>query len=264
MILAGCRDSGASGQPAFPDLPIADRAPANPARIGDLKKLFGGPPDATRVQVGAGFYITGDGMILTAAHVVQDCLQISVRSDTTQPVRVSVIGLETKEDLAVLGARRDDLIAPVALFPPSQSAERIAGLSFQQPGLPLQSADTSGLKAPNPLNNAPQSAAVWIKGGTFDHGDSGTPILEEATGHIIGLLNVVRTKDTASTLRHVDAPTSGAIGYDMIQIFLRHYPDIALAAGQIEVRNLSLEDVRRATVRVACFQGKPLVSPMQQ
>jgi len=58
---------------------------------------------------GSGFIITGDGIILTNAHVVKDASEVSVKLTDRREFRAKVLGIDPKTDVAVLKIEARDL-----------------------------------------------------------------------------------------------------------------------------------------------------------
>ena len=85
-------------QPANPSSPSAPEA----GRTTDEPK----PPTKSREEIsaGTGFFVTSDGVIVTNAHVVENCSDIRVTMDQRATAVAEVIARDVRNDLALLSA----------------------------------------------------------------------------------------------------------------------------------------------------------------
>jgi serine protease Do len=60
------------------------------------------PRDLEQQSVGSGFILSGDGYVLTNAHVVDDASEVTVKLTDKREFRAKVIGLDKRTDVAVL------------------------------------------------------------------------------------------------------------------------------------------------------------------
>ncbi|MGH8874766.1 MAG: S1C family serine protease [Acidimicrobiia bacterium] len=79
--------------------------------------------------VGSGFVYDGEGLILTAAHVVAGADEVTVRLADGERVAGRVVGTDPTTDVAVVGVDRSDLTAaPLALDTPIQVGQMAIAL----------------------------------------------------------------------------------------------------------------------------------------
>ena len=88
---------------------------------------------------GSGFFISGDGYIVTNNHVVDDASEVTVTTADGKSMPAKVIGVDSKTDLALLKARRRRLpLRDVCL---SHAARRRLGDRGRQPVRPRWNRD---------------------------------------------------------------------------------------------------------------------------
>lgn len=170
--------------------PSADRFPAT----GDLSALQASAfvRKADPYKTGTGFFVNDTGQLLTAAHVVRDCVLIEARSGE-QLFPVTLGSSSALLDLAVVDSGRS---ADPAL-PLRNGQSLILGEAVTNVGYPL-----SGLLATTPnVTRGNVSARAGLKGsvGLFQFsapvqpGSSGGPVVSdggELLGVTVGTLNV--------------------------------------------------------------------------
>ena len=111
------RRSGRGGQP-FPGFPGIPGLPDDDAMQEFFKRFIprGELPEGHPApqSLGSGFIISGDGIILTNAHVVDDAEEVTVRLNDKREFKAKILGADKRTDVAVLKIEAKDLpIAPV-------------------------------------------------------------------------------------------------------------------------------------------------------
>ncbi len=222
-------------------------------------------PRITRIGVGskasvqtegAGFFISVDGTILTAAHLLKSCPTIRVTSRYLPSVVAQRVGVDTDVDLAMI---RVTTIPPgiLGLAAPPVGYARLSVLGYpadgeQTPvsemrGTPWYDVDSS--QPENPLQ------VLRIDAERVGPGFSGGPILSPE-GDVIGL---VRGAIVVRSAAHPDTPTPTGIvvgvGSGAIATFVgRLAPTLRMV--DVKARHSRGEDAqetaRRSVVRVMC------------
>jgi serine protease Do len=183
--------------------------PAAATPVDSVFKLFARPPRAepiarnmAEVQAatvtvlaggawGSGFFVSGDGYLLTNAHVVGDLKFVRVRLATGREIAAEVIVVNRVRDVALVKVAETGLVSlPVAMGEPQVGSEIFAiGAPREQA---LATSVTRGIVS-----------AYRVRGGqrliqgdvTVQHGNSGGP-LTDSFGNVVGI--------TVSGLTHGD------------------------------------------------------------
>ncbi len=93
---------------------------------------------------GTGFFVTSDGLLLTAAHVVTDCKATRIASKFVPPMNVRLLARDTKRDVALLQAEH---VTPPATLPigrPAAPGGRLFVLGYPASGGLLVPTETWG------------------------------------------------------------------------------------------------------------------------
>jgi S1-C subfamily serine protease len=147
-------------------------------------------------RLGSGFVISGDGLVLSNSHVVEDAEAVTATFEDGTEARARVLGRDESTDLAVL--RVDDLprgVTPLAL---GSSLPLVVGDPVIAIGNPfgLERTATTGIvsalkriiRAPNDfeIQNVIQTDAA------INQGNSGGPLLD-AGGRVVGINTQIAT-----------------------------------------------------------------------
>jgi len=210
-------------------------------------------------KAGTGFFVSGDGTLLTAAHVVNGCSRTQVISKYVARTWVSVVALDRTHDIAILRATdlRPPAVARIASGAPAGEKLFILGYPASA-GLTVAAgtwAVTQNQKFPPNIGSlANPRELLWMAAPDVTHGYSGGPIFDPKLGAVVG---IVKGEVDGGYLRLVrDMPTTGiAIGPGTAHIgeLLRReapYTAVSLVSSAGEG---SEETLRRATVHVLCW-----------
>ncbi len=194
------------------------------ALLGGCSPLGLRPNRDHRTSVGTAFFIGQTGSLLTAAHVVKDCGGIQVLSRTILPTVARVVWQDNQRDVALL---RIDQSVPVA------------GLSIASGVSPATAFDVYGYAAPaeaafvrvvHPVavnsimrRGIPVETGdvLWLSDPAIVSGWSGSPVVDHATGQVVGVVLAVSDHPVA---------TDFADGF--------HLSSLALAAGVDALRTI--------------------------
>lgn len=132
--------------------------------------------------VGSGVIFDSDGLILTAAHVVEGRVGVTVRLSTGERLTGSVLGADSLNDIAVLEVDRTGLpAAPLALDEPARVGQLAVAL-----GSPwgLDSTVTAGIVSA--VDRSLDGQSVIQTDASINPGNSGGP-LADRLGRVIGI-----------------------------------------------------------------------------
>jgi S1-C subfamily serine protease len=162
-----------------------------------------------QVPTGVGFFVSSDGYFLTAAHVVVGCRQVEIFTSDQIVLDATLIGLDTRADLALLYAPFGPF--PVVNFAPSGlPATPLTVIAYGQSGQPAQQPVFLQLQhgtidpglAAVPLFRFPQGVP---------HGTSGSPLL--GTDQLVYGMVIGRTPDGADSFAVGDAAIKPFLTY---------------------------------------------------
>lgn len=201
---------------------------------------------------GTGFFVTDDGMLLTAAHVVEGCANLRLISPFIPPTRAETLAIDRDRDIAILRAHRLRPPASLALGPPRAGRERARLLGYPGDGDPRVASEAEGEvrndTAPGLIGRSVDPAEqVWLRGERVRPGFSGGPVIGR-DGQVMGLVFGQIRFD------HRDGSSTGVVvgpGSRALAGFVRQATgDVLAVAG----RGAENDDgaVRRAVVHVIC------------
>jgi hypothetical protein len=210
-------------------------------------------------RAGTGFFVGGDGTLLTAAHVVKECNRMQIISKYVPRTWVSLVASDDTNDIAVLKAidLRPPAVARIAAGAPASDKLFMLGYPASA-GLTVPS-ETWGTvenqKFPASIGSlASPRELLWMLAPAVTHGYSGGPIFDPKLGAVVG---IVKGEVDGGYLRLVpDMPTTGVAigpGIDHVGAIVRK--DVPYAAiSPVSAPGEAGEDtLRRATVHVLCW-----------
>lgn len=175
-----------------------DRVAANmtPAQIADAQRLSAqwrpsgasapssGSARPAAGDLGSGFFITPTGLVLTNAHVVDRCRQITI-SAGQQTTAGWLLGHDATNDLALLatGVRPH---AVAALRPNVRQGDAVAVYGFPLPGLLASSGNATFGNVTALVGPADDTRLMQIS-APVQPGNSGGPVLD-ASGNVVGVV----------------------------------------------------------------------------
>lgn len=214
-------------------------------------------PGAKLRKTGSAFFFATDGSLLTNAHVVQDCAQMTVETPDGHRARGRVVAMSDEVDLALVAS--DDTPAAVARF---SQAEIAPGRRADLVGYPTQ-----GIAPEKPIFSAGAIAAQQARFGDPNRflievdvrsGNSGGPVLDDrglVLGVVFAQLNTTKIRErTGQQLPDIAL----AIRNEAVWRFLRDngVADKATAtrdAPPLE-RAQAQEQARSFIARIACWR----------
>ncbi len=210
------------------------------------------PPGRALVSVGTGFFVDGEGAVLTNHHVVAECASVTVLGldgrRAGRPVAVDPGG-----DMALVATPK---APPPAVARFSAAYARSAATAGAVIGFPSIGAPTVVASLTPVLAGNPAKASNFAILGTIRRGHSGSPVLDPS-GLVIGVVRakldeVAFQKATGQTLDDVAI----AISPQQALAFLQRHgirPHMAEPAAVLNETQL-LETGRRFVNRVECWR----------
>ncbi|MDB5938700.1 MAG: Peptidase Do, partial [Polaromonas sp.] len=145
----------------------------------------------TRGQ-GSGFIVSGDGIILTNAHVVRGAKEVTVKLTDRREFRAKVLGADAKTDIAVLKIAASNL--PVATL--GKTSDLKVGEWVLAIGSPFgfENTVTAGVVSAKGRSLPDDSAVPFIQTDVaINPGNSGGPLFN-ARGEVVGINSQIYTR----------------------------------------------------------------------
>lgn len=142
---------------------------------------------AARGSTGSGFFISRDGHVLTNAHVVQGCGDVSIRPAQGGSAPAKILSLSEHDDLALLKADiKAGSVASLRANPSPRAGESIVVYGFPLSGLlsSAGNATTGGISAVAGLRNDSRHLQI---SAPVQPGNSGGPLLD-MSGNVVGIV----------------------------------------------------------------------------
>jgi S1-C subfamily serine protease len=277
------KDRGGGLAFAEPAVTLLDQHPVDPSLAGGLPKVISGgavPSDQQAIHIpavvtptqsadeasgnadgkaGTGFFISDDGVLLTAAHVASGCGRMQIVSQYLARSSVSLIATDQEHDIAILKAPgvRPPSVVRLASVAPAIGKLFITG--YPATATLTVPAETWAVmendKFPTNITSLTDPRdLLWMSAPEVSHGYSGGPIFDPRSGAVVGL---VKGEVDGSYLRLVpDMPTSGIAigpGVNSIAALVRREVPYAAVSLASSPGDFGLDGLRRATVHVLCW-----------
>ena len=250
-----------------PDLPSLAPVPlpeiVTPGLPGEQDQPSGASPPKQpgheAGRSGTGFFISSDGLLLTAAHVVVACRRTQVMSRLLAGAPARVLARDETDDIALLRAEHVHVPGILPVGRPAGAQDPLFLL-----GYPASAGTVTPEEAWGTLENArlPDGAGrigdprylVWLQASAVRHGYSGGPILDPRNGAVVGL--VKGTIDSAHSRAIPGLPGSGMVigpGAAQLTAFVQNQvPWLDVGAFDAQGDD-AVALARRATVHVYCW-----------
>ena len=176
------------------------------------------PPTKTK-GTGTGFYITRQGHVLTAAHVIDKCPTVMVSRPGGSSAAAAVVATDSQNDLAVLMGAPPQGVASFRTARAVRPGESVVAYGFPLTGT-LSSGGTVTSGNVNALSGLGDDTRYLQISAPVQPGNSGGPLLD-STGAVVGVvtsqINAVRVaRSTGSVPQNVNF----AIKVDVVKTFL--------------------------------------------
>lgn len=157
---------------------------------------FPGMPDGRQGQapdeapqgraLGSGFIVSSDGYIVTNNHVIDGATRITVSLDDGRELPATLVGTDTKSDLAVLKVAADGALPTVAWGDSDALRTGDAVLAIGDP-FGIGTTVTAGIVSARgrDLHSGPYDDFIQVD-AAINHGNSGGPLVD-ATGRVVGI-----------------------------------------------------------------------------
>lgn len=219
------------------------------------------PPGARKPGsgvAGTGFFVSSDGSLVTAAHVVNGCERIHVVSSMVRPSTAETLAIDQTEDIALLRVAHVTPPATLSVGRPAGTTARLFVLGYPGSGNPLTPTETWGLlenakMVPAPAKFVDPDRTIWAEAPVVAHGFSGGPMLDPRSGVVVGIVRgMVNSKQLHA--ERASIPAEGLVigpGSSPVIALLRQQGTVADAITLTGTD--ALEAARRATVHVLCI-----------
>ena len=180
---------------------------------------------------GTGFLISSEGVVVTNAHVVENCKSIRLRKDNDESV-AKAIRIEKKNDLALLQNKKNNSNpAKIHAGPNARVGNYVAVFGFPLPGTLSKSGNLveGNITA---LSGLGDDIKFFQISAPIQPGNSGGPLLDEY-GNIVGIVNAKLdelkwAKQTGSLTQNVNFAIKSSVLADFLDS-----QNVAYALGDI-------------------------------
>jgi S1-C subfamily serine protease len=173
-------------------------------------------------SVGTGFFVSGDGLVLTNNHVIRDCAAIGISPTSGDTVEAEIYAIDPKADLALLASGLRP--AGVATFgrPDPKGDSGVAIVGYPNQGVPpITPFITNGIltgKQPTPFGFTALRLDIASRPG-----NSGGPVLD-SRGRVIGVVFAqVNTPEVYQRTGQVIRDIGFGIPGELARAFLRDH-----------------------------------------
>ncbi|CAM8628884.1 DegQ Trypsin-like serine proteases, typically periplasmic, contain C-terminal PDZ domain [Comamonadaceae bacterium] len=175
--------------------PEADDSDAMQSFLRKFQEQFGATGASMTVPVrglGSGFIVSGDGLVLTNAHVVAHASEVTVKLTDRREFPARILGVDTKTDMAVLKIDAKDLPS-VTLGSPSDLSVGEWVLAIGSP-FGLDNTVTTGVVSAKARTLPDDYTVPFIQTDTaINPGNSGGPLFN-AHGEVVGINSQIFTR----------------------------------------------------------------------
>jgi len=174
------------------------------------------PPSAAakRVATGTGFYISRQGHVLTNAHVVDKCRELTISRQGATAIPASVVKSDASNDLAVLIATPSPAVAAFRAGRPVRAGEAVVVYGYPMTGT-LSSGGVVTNGSVSALSGLRDDSRYLQVSAPIQGGNSGGPVLDTA-GNVVG----IATSSLGSRSRDVPQNVNFALKTDVARTFL--------------------------------------------
>jgi len=178
---------GTAGSSSAADAPVKSAIGAPVPATSRAPPPPGAGPNGDRVRSGTGFFISGNGLMLSATHVVEGCAQITVWPWDGPEWRASIVALSGTGDIALLSVHADvPRFASVDVHTAPRIGERVSTIGFGvSPTDPRDPVISQGSIKAN-STDSPDNHLILIDARLLP-GNSGGPVVDDE-GKLLGMV----------------------------------------------------------------------------
>jgi S1-C subfamily serine protease len=174
---------------------------------------------ATRVGTGTGFYINRQGHVLTNAHVVDKCRELTVSRQGSAPIPASLVKADASNDLAVLIAAPSPAVATFRAGRPVRAGEAVVAYGFPLTGM-LSSGGIVTNGSVSALAGLGDDSRYLQISAPVQAGNSGGPLLD-SSGNVVGIVtSSIRDSAVARRTGAIPQNINFALKADVARTFL--------------------------------------------
>ncbi|MDP1963630.1 MAG: serine protease [Reyranella sp.] len=180
----------------------------------------GAPPAAaTRAGTGTGFHINRQGHVLTNAHVVAKCRELTVSRQGSAPTAASLVKADASNDLAVLIATPSPAVAAFRAGRPVRAGETVVAFGFPLTGM-LSSGGIVTNGSVSALSGLGDDSRYLQISAPIQAGNSGGPLLD-SSGNVVGIVtSSIRDSAVARRTGAIPQNINFALKADVARTFL--------------------------------------------
>lgn len=179
----------------------------------------GAPPAAAaRAGTGTGFYINRQGHVLTNAHVVDKCRELTVSRQGSAPIPASLVKADASNDLAVLIATPSPAVAAFRSGRPVRAGEAVVAYGFPLTGM-LSSGGTVTNGTISALSGLRDDSRYMQISAPVQPGNSGGPLLD-TSGNVVGVVTSSLSGRFARATGNLPQNINFALKADFARTFL--------------------------------------------
>jgi S1-C subfamily serine protease len=196
---------------------------------------------------GSGFFVSASGQVLTNAHVVANCKEVTVSEEKGDRVPARVMARDEKNDLALLDTGLEPpMVAKLRRSP--RLGENIYAFGYPLAGLLSSSGNftSGGITAVSGIGDDTRILQI---SAPVQPGSSGGPLLDQA-GNVVGIVvSKLNVLEAASVLQDLPQNVNFAVKSDVALTFMKAH-EVPLSEGT-ETDPLSAPDVAEMATKTA-------------
>jgi TPR repeat protein len=195
------------------------------------------PPQAS----GTGFFITGDGYLITNEHVAGAGAQVRLVT-ATGIISAKVFKVDGANDLALLKAEGKFAALPVAMSRPVKLGDTVATVGF--PNVDLQGFAPKFARGEIGSLSGPQDDARYFQISVpVQPGNSGGALVDER-GNVVGIVSAkLNAKEALSRSGALPENVNYAVKSSFLLSFLESVPDVAAKLKEPNAKDVKFADV---------------------
>ena len=206
-------------------------------------------PDARSTATGTGFFITQDGFLVTAAHVVNGATEIRLLTQTGL-LSARVVKLDVANDLALLKAEGHFSPLPIASSRAVKLGSIAATVGFPNTGMQGFAPKLAKGEIAS-LTGAQDDARYFQVSVPLQPGNSGGALVDER-GNVVGVVSAKLDAATAlATTGALPENVNYAVKSSFLLSFLESSLEVSAKLKEVNIKDRKFEDVVKSTEQAA-------------